>query len=201
MGITYPSPSGLAQALFPAVQLRVLSLLFGQPERTFQSAELIRLVASGDGAVHRVLTRLTESGLISVTRVGNQKHYRANRDSPIFEELHGLITKTVGLAEPLREALAPFGRRIRGAFVYGSLAKGTDTSKSDVDLMIIADDLDYSEMYQALQRAEEKLSRPVNPTIYAPTEFRKRQKEGNTFLKRVLAGSKLWLIGSDDVLA
>jgi predicted nucleotidyltransferase len=144
---------------------------------------------------------LAESGLVSVTRVGNQKHYRANRESPIFGELHGLITKTVGLADPLREALTPFAKRILGAFVYGSLARGTDTSRSDVDLMIIANELDYAEMYQALQKAEGELGRPVNPTIYSPTEFRKRQREGNTFLKRVLAGSKLWLIGSDNVLA
>jgi predicted nucleotidyltransferase len=201
MGISIASPSALAQALFPTVQLRVLGLLFGQPDRSFQSAELIRLVASGDGAVHRVLTRLAESGLVSVTRIGNQKHYRANRESPIFEELHGLIVKTVGLAEPLRAVLAPFAPRITAAFVYGSLAKGSDTAKSDVDLMIIGDDLNYAEVYEALRNAEEVLQRPVNPTIYSPREFRKRQRDRNAFLTRVLAGPRTWLIGAEDALA
>jgi predicted nucleotidyltransferase len=201
MGIQTPSPSALAEALFSTVQLRVLGLLFGQPDRSFQGAELIRLVAGGDGAVHRVLTRLAQSGLVSVTRIGNQKHYRANRESPIFEELHGLIIKTVGLAGPLQLALAPFARRITAAFVYGSLARGGDTARSDVDLMIIGDALNYTEVYQALQEAERVLHRPVNPTIYAPREFRKRRQARNAFLERVLAGPRVWLIGSDDALA
>ncbi len=201
MGTISPSPSALAEALFSKVQLRVLGLLFGQPDRSFQSAELIRLVDSGDGAVHRVVTRLAENGLVSVTRIGNQKHYRANSESPIFGELHGLILKTVGLSGPLQTALAPFARRIAAAFVYGSLARGTDTAKSDVDLMIIGDDLDYAEVYEALRKAEDVLQRPVNPTIYTPKEFRKRRQERNAFLARVLTGPRVWLIGTEDAIA
>ena len=201
MGMTATANTALAQALFSTVQLRVLGLLFGQPDRSFQGAELIRLARSGDGAVHRVLTRLAESGLVTVTRIGNQKHYRANAESPIFGELHGLIVKTVGLTAPLQKALAPFADRIMGAFVYGSIAKGTDTAKSDVDLMIIGEGLDYSQVYTALQAAERALHRSVNPTIYNRKEFRKRKRAGNAFLERVLAQPKLWVIGSDHVFA
>lgn len=201
MGIADAPQSALAQALFSTVQLRVLGLLFGQPDRTYQSAELIRLANSGDGAVHRVLTRLAQSGLVSVTRIGNQKHYRANRESPIFEELHGLILKTVGLSGPLVAALTPFAPRITAAFVYGSLARGSDTARSDVDLMIIGNELNYAEVYEALQRAEKVLNRPVNPTIYSSREFKKRRQEHNAFLARVLGGSKVWLIGSEETLA
>ena len=99
--------SGLAGALFTPVQQRVLGLLFGQPERRFRSGEIIRLAASGTGAVHRQLQRLEAVQLVEVTREGNQKHYRARRDSPIFAELQGLIVKTVGIVDPLRVALAP----------------------------------------------------------------------------------------------
>jgi predicted nucleotidyltransferase len=197
MGMTEPTPTALAQALFSTVQLRVLGLLFGQPDRSFQSAELIRLAHSGDGAVHRVLTRLAESGLVTVTRIGNQKHYQANAESPIFGELHGLIVKTVGLTAPLQAALAPFTERIADAFVYGSMARGTDTAKSDVDLMIVGDGLDYPKVYEALQGAERILDRKVNPTIYSRKEFRKRRREKNPFLERVLAQPKLWVIGSE----
>ena len=197
MGITVAAHTALAQALFSSVQLRILGLLFGQPDRSFQGAELIRLAHSGDGAVHRVLTRLAESGLVTVTRIGNQKHYRANAESPIFEELHGLIVKTVGLTAPLQAALAPFAERITDAFVYGSLAKGTDTAKSDVDLMIIGEELDYPKVYEALQEAERILDRKVNPTVYSRKEFRKRRREQNPFLERVLAQPKLWVIGSE----
>jgi len=200
MGTQEISSSALAEALFPNVLLRVLGLLFGQPDRTFQGAELIRLAASGDGAVHRVLTRLADSGLVTVTRVGNQKHYRANQASPIFEELRGLIVKTVGLKVPLQAALAPFANRVKAAFVYGSLAKGTDTAKSDVDLMIIGQRLDYPDLYAALQGAEAVLHRPVNPTIYTMQEFNKRKKSENAFIERVLAQPRLWVIGSDRVL-
>lgn len=200
MGTQAIAQTALAEALFPTVMLRVLGLLFGQPDRSYRGGELIRLAASGDGAVHRVLTRLAESGLVSVTRVGNQKHYRANPDSPIFEELRGLIVKTVGLTVPLQAALAPFADRIRAAFVYGSLAKGTDTAKSDVDLMIIGDRLDYPALYRALQSAEATLGRPVNPTIYGIKEFNQRKrKEG--FVERVLSQPRLWVIGSDHALA
>jgi predicted nucleotidyltransferase len=199
MGIEPGSRSALAEALFSTVQLRVLGLLFGQPDRSFQGAELIRLARSGAGAVHRVLTRLAATGLVSVTPSGNQKHYRANEMSPIFTELHGLIVKTVGLAAPLQAALAPFADQISGAFVYGSVAKGSESTRSDIDLMIIGDGLDYAALYQALQPAEATLGRVVNPTIYGVKEFNRRKRtEG--FVERVLHQPKLWVIGSDHAI-
>lgn len=201
MGITETANASLAEALFSTVQLRVLGLLFGQPERSYQGAELIRMARSGDGAVHRVLTRLAESGLVTVTRIGNQRHYQANRASPVFEELCGLIIKTVGMAGPLQAALAPFGERIRAAFVYGSVARGTDTARSDVDLMIVGEDLDHADLYAALPAAEAALGRPVNPTIYTLKEFHKRKRAENPFLTRVLAQPRLWVIGGEHALA
>lgn len=200
MGTQQEVRSNLAEALFPAVQLRVLGLLFGQPDRSFQGAELIRLVGSGAGAAHRVLTRLVESGLATVTPIGNQKHYRANSESPIYEELRGLIAKTVGIVAPLQLALAPLAEQIRAAFVYGSLAKGTDTAKSDVDLMIIGDGLDYPEVYRRLQEVESGLGRTINPTLYTAKEFRRRRKEGH-FVERVLSQPRLWVIRNDGDVA
>src|SRR5947209_13497740 len=113
--------AGLANALFTRVQQRVLGILFGQPERRFQSAELIRLAGSGTGAVHRQLQRLVEAGLVAVTHAGNQKYYQAQKDASVYPELHGLIVKTVGIVEPLRAALAPVADRIDLAFVFGSV--------------------------------------------------------------------------------
>lgn len=189
---------GLADALFTSVQQRVLALLFGQPERRFQSAELIRLARSGTGAVHRQLGRLAEAGLVSVTRTGNQKHYQANRTSPVFAELHGLIIKTVGLAEPLRRALAPLAPRIRTAFIYGSAAKGTDRAGSDVDLMVISDSVRYPDVYQALQPVEVTLARPVNPTVMTLAEWRKKRARSDSFATRVAGQPRLLVIGSAD---
>jgi predicted nucleotidyltransferase len=196
MGITLGARSALAEALFSTVELRVLGLLFGQPDRSYQGSELIRLARSGAGAVHRVVTRLAETGLVTVTKIGNQKHYKANQDSPIYAELHGLIVKTVGLTAPLQVALAPFLDQISAAFVYGSIAKGSENTRSDIDLMIIGEGLDYPTLYQALQPVESALSRPVNPTVYGIKEFNRR-KRTQGFVERVLHQPKLWVIGSD----
>ena len=163
MGMNSRSNVSIADALFSSVQQRVLALLFGQPDREFHTSELIRLAGAGSGAVQRELGRLAASGLVTVTEVGNQKRYRANQTSPVFDELHRLTVKTVGLVSPLREALGDSVDRIRAAFVFGSVAKGTDTAKSDIDVMVIADDLSYAEVFERLQKAEEQLGRDHQP--------------------------------------
>lgn len=188
---------GLAGALFTPVQARVLGLVFGQPERRYQSAELIRMVAGGTGAVHRQLERLVEAGLVTVTRVGNQKHYQANAESPVFDELHGLAVKTVGLVEPLRVALAPHAGRIRAAFIYGSVANGTDRAGSDIDLMILSDSLRHDEVFTALTEAEAAIGRPVNPTLMSPRSWRAKRAKKGSFVSRVTGAPLTFVIGSE----
>lgn len=199
------APTGLADVLFTPVQQRVLGLLFGQPERRFQSAELIRLAGSGTGAAHRLLTRLAETGLVTTERVGNQKHYQANADSPVFAELAGLVRKTVGLAAPLQAALAPLAGKIAAAFVYGSIAKGSDKAASDIDLMVIAkhgkDGLEYGTLYRALQEAETVLGRTINPNLMSLAEWRHKRAEGDSFAARIAAQPRLFVVGSDDEFA
>ncbi len=168
------TPTALADALFTPVQQRVLGLLFGRPERRFQSAELIRLADSGTGATHRLLSRLAKCGLVRVSVEGRQKYYQANSDSPIFEEMVGLVRKTVGLVGPLREALEPLAGRVQVAFVYGSVAGGKDRADSDIDLMVIAEELDYPTLFEAVQAAEQSLGRPVNPNLMKPSEWKRK---------------------------
>ena len=193
-------PAGLADALFSGTQQRVLAWLFGQPERSFYATELIGLAGAGSGAVQRELARLAQSGLVTARAVGNQKHYQANPEAPIYAELCGIVQKTVGLAEPLREALAPLASRIHAAFVFGSVAKREDTASSDIDLMLVSDDLAYSDLYAALEAASQRLGRTVNPTIYTSKELAKRVKSKEAFATRVLGQPKLWLIGGEDDL-
>ena len=192
---------GLADALFSQVQQRVLGLLFGQPERRFQGAELIRLAQGGTGAVHRQLTRLERVGLVTVTRIGNQKYYQANPDSAVYQELHGLIVKTVGMVGPLRAALEPLAASITAAFVFGSVAKGTDRALSDIDVMILAQDLSYPELYTALKAAEHVLGRQVNPTVMTPVEWQTKQQAADSFATRVAGGPKLFVLGDEDAIA
>jgi len=197
MGRTHTGSTSLADALFSPVQKRVLGLLFGQPDRRFQSAELIRLAGSGTGAVHRQLSRLAEAGWVSVHRSGNQKHYQANRSCPAFAELHGLIVKTVGVVEPLRQALKAKAKAIRAAFVYGSVAKGSDKAASDIDLMVISDRLGYEDLFNALQAAESVLARPVNPNVLSLAEWRAKRAQKGSFAARIAAQPRLFVIGSD----
>lgn len=194
-----PEPAGtaLAEVLFTPVQQRVLGLIFGQPDRSFQSGELIRLAGSGTGAVHRLLTRMADTGLVAVERVGNQKFYRANRDSPVFDELVGLVRKTVGLAGPLQSALAPFTSRIYAAFVYGSVARGEESSASDIDLLVIADDLEYSDLYTAIPAVETLLARPVSPNLMTRKEWRRKRADRDSFAGRISNQPKLFVVGNE----
>jgi predicted nucleotidyltransferase len=189
------APTSLADALFTTTQQRVLALLFGQPDRSFYANELIERTGSGSGAVQRELKRLASSGLVTVRRIGNQKHYQANPASPVFGELTGLVKKTVALAEPIREALATLADRIELALLYGSVAKGTDTAASDIDILIVGDGLTLEDIYSALAPVEADLQRKISPTLYTSKEFADRKAANNAFIGRVLSGEHLTLIG------
>jgi predicted nucleotidyltransferase len=195
-----PAPS-LADALFTGTQQRVLALLFGQPARSFYANELIGLAGMGSGAVQRELTTLAGSGLVTVRSVGNQKHYQANAEAPIFDELRGIVQKTFGLAEPLRQALDPLASKLAAAFVYGSVAKNIDTAASDIDLMVISDELAYPDLFAALEAVGAAIGRTVNPTILTRKELTKRVKAKESFTTRVLAQPKIWIIGDESALA
>jgi predicted nucleotidyltransferase len=187
----------LSGALFSNVQRRVLALIFGQPDRSFYTSEIVRNVRSGTGAVDRELSRLAHSGLVTVERIGNQKHYRANRESPIFEELHRIVLKTVGLTEPLRQSLAPSAGKIKAAFVYGSVAKGADTARSDIDLIVIGDDLTYTDLYEGLQKAENTLCRRVNPTVLSPEDWKRKARHKDSIISKLIEQPKIFIFGSE----
>ena len=193
-------PLAVADALFTRTQQRVLGLLYGNPARSFYSNEIVRLSGVGIGTVHRELARLLASGLVTAGRIGNQKHYQANRSAAVFQELRGLALKTFGVADVLRNALAPLAPRIRVAFVHGAVAAGTgtDTGAGDVDVLVLSDYLGYGEVIATLAGAERLLGRGVNPAIYGRVEFLRRVSEEGGLLARALQGPRIPLIGSDD---
>jgi predicted nucleotidyltransferase len=192
--------TGLADTLFTKTQQRVLALLFGQASRSFYATELIGLAGIGSGAVQRELARLTGCGLVTVRTLGSQKHYQANPASPVFDELRSIVQKTFGLAEPIRDALHPMSHRVRAAFVYGSVAKQTDTVASDIDLMVISDDLSYSDLFATLEAAGAALGRTINPTILTRKELARKVKSAEAFVVRVLDQPKIWIIGDESDL-
>ena len=196
-----PVRASVTDALFTSTQQRVLALLFGQPERSFFTKELIDLTGSGSGAVQRELARLQVSGLITQTILGNQKHYQANADAPIFAELCGIATKMLGPADTLRRALLPLADALYLALLYGSVAKGSDTAHSDFDLLLVSDSLTLEQVYAALTPAERQLGRAVSPTLYTLTEFHQRLAARNPFLTKLLAGKTIALFGDQHALA
>jgi predicted nucleotidyltransferase len=188
----------VADALFSRTQQRVLGLLYGSPERSFFATEIFERAGAGRGTVQRELERLGSSGLLLVTRIGNQKHYQANPDTPIFSELRAVILKTSGLAEPVRDALAAVAGKIDLALIYGSVARGETHAASDVDLLVVASALTLEQLFARLARAERTVGRKINPMLLTPDEFRRRRRDGNPFLEKVLTGKTIALIGSVD---
>ncbi len=198
MGTATHSPLGLSNALFAKVQQRVLALIFGHPERSFYTSEIVRKVDSGVGAVERELSKLERSGLVTVERVGNQKHYRANQTAPIFEDLRALVEKTAGLAEPIKKYFEPYSGAIKSAFVYGSVAKGVDTAHSDIDLMVIGDDLNYSDLYTAAQNVERELRRKVHPLFVSPNDWQRKISAKGSVFSKISHSPKIFIIGSEE---
>src|SRR4051812_5605472 len=201
MGTRLGARVNLSDALFSRTQQRVLGLLFGHPDRSFFATEIFERTGGGRGTVQRELARLVSSGLVLMTRVGNQTHYRANDASPIFSELRSIIVKTSGIAEPIREALAPLAAKIDLALVYGSVARGEAHAGSDVDLLVVASDVTLEQLFSRLARAERAVGRKINPTLLTPDEFRRRRHNGNSFLKKILSDAVIPLIGSADAEA
>jgi len=186
------------RVLFGQTRRDVLALLLGRPDERFYLREILRATGGGSGAVQRELKQLVEAGLVQRRSEGRQVYFSANRAAAIFPELQAIIQKTAGAADVLRAALAPLLRkeRIAVAFVYGSVASGSQTAESDVDLLILGD-VTLADVIPAVRSAERRLGREVNPSVYPVKEFRKKLKAGAPFLKRVLEGAKFFIAGDE----
>jgi predicted nucleotidyltransferase len=185
----------IATALFSDSQSRVFQWLFGQPDREFHLSELRRLTGLGSASLQRELNRLAKAGLVRSERVGNLRRFQANPQSPVYGELVGLTRKTLGVEPLLREALRPLVPNLQAAWIYGSVAKQTDTAQSDIDVMLIGKNLPLAKVLELLVPLEAQLGRKINPTCYTPTEFKRRRAEPDSFVNRVLAQPILPLMG------
>ena len=188
----------IAEALFGQTKRRVLALLFGRPESAFYLREIARETGSGTGAVQRELAQLVAAGLVRRSRQGQHVYFSADPASPVYGEMRSLLAKTAGIADVLRTGLAQLPRRakILVAFIYGSVAAGQHTSASDIDLMVIGR-VELADLLPALRPIQERLGREVNPTVYRPEEL----AEPSSFVRRVLDGPKIMLVGTEDDIA
>lgn len=187
----------ISAALFSDSQARLFRWLFGQPERSYHLSELRRLSGLGSASLQRELSRLVDAGLILSERVGNLRRFQANQQSPVYTELVALTRKVLGAEPLLREALQPIAARLETAFIYGSVAKQTDTAQSDIDLMLVGEDLSLNEILTLLLPLETQLGRKINPNCYTQSEYARRLAEPDSFVNRVLAQPILPVIGKD----
>ncbi len=184
----------VATALFTDSQSRLYVWLFGQPDRAYHLNELRRLTGLGSASLQRELNRLATAGLVDAQALGNLRRFQANPQSPVYAELVALTRKTLGTIPVLRDALRPLQPNLQSAWVYGSVAKQTDTARSDIDVMLVGNDLQLSQVLAALEPAEAQLSRKINPSCYSPQEFERRRAEPDSFVNRVLSQPTLPLI-------
>lgn len=184
----------LASVLFPDYRRKVLALLLLHPESSYHQREIARLTETQSGTLSRELVKLVAAGLAVKTRVGNQQHYRANRECPIFEELASILRKTSGLTDILAEALSPIADRISAAFVFGSMASGKASAGSDIDLMILGT-VAFREVVASLYPCQETLGREINPKVYQREEWQRLLAEGGAFITDLLEKPKVFVIG------
>lgn len=194
------SNTTLLDLLFGDYRQRVLAQLLLQPDAGFHVRELARQTGTTPGTLTRELGKLASVGLIRRSKIGNQVRYQANRDNPVYAELAGLFRKTAGATAQIAAALHPLADRIRVAFVFGSYARGAESSGSDVDVFVLGD-IGFAELVQALHPVQRSLQREISPVLYAPAEFRAKLRARDAFSRELLAKPKLFLIGSEDELA
>jgi predicted nucleotidyltransferase len=189
----------LCSGLFGKTRQAVLALLYRQADKSFYTKQILDAVKSGRGTVQRELKNLTDTGIIIREVQGRQVYYHANEKCPIFEELKSIVRKTFGVADVIRQSLASSARKIRTAFIFGSVARSADDRRSDIDLMVVGR-ISFGDVVSLLGPAEEKLAREINPVVYPIAEFKKRVKEDHHFVKTVLEGDKIFVIGDEDEL-
>jgi predicted nucleotidyltransferase len=189
----------LCSGLFGKTRQAVLALLYGRADSSFYTKQILDAVKIGRGTVQRELKNLTDAGIISREVQGRQVYYRADARCPIFDELKGIVRKTFGVADVIRQSLVTNADKILVAFIFGSVARSTDDRRSDIDLMVVGD-VSFGDVVSLLAPAEQKLGREVNPVVYPIAEFKKRVKEDHHFVKAVLEDEKIFIIGDEDEL-
>lgn len=188
-----------AVALFGKTRRNVLALIFGQPDRSFYLREIVARAGSGMSQVQKELEQLVAADLVLREKRANQVHFRANPEASIYSELLGIVTKTFGVADVLREMLLPFANRIRLAFIYGSIAKGTSGAASDIDLLLVAE-LPPSLLSVPLSELNQRLGRKISMVTYSAEEFGSMLRADHHFISAILEGPKIWLLGNDRIL-
>jgi predicted nucleotidyltransferase len=191
----------MIEAIFGSkLRTKILGWLFTHTDQRYFVRQLTGLIREDSTNVSRELMKLEKAGIVVSTTEGRQKYYQANPKCPIFNELKSIVRKTFGVADVIREALSPFAKDIKAAFIFGSIARSSDDRKSDIDVMVIGN-ITFDDAVSSVMKAQEILKREINPVVYPVEEFKKRLKEKQGFVMEVMRGEKIFLIGDEDELA
>jgi predicted nucleotidyltransferase len=188
-------PSGVGEALFPKIRRKVLALFLLNPDQRYYFREAARLIGDTPGSIQRELKSLTEVGILTMEPIGIQKFYQANKEHPVFNELRSLTEKTFGLADILRDVLRHHADKIVVSFIFGSVAVGRETGKSDIDLLVVGS-ISLRELVAVLEPIEKAVGRPINPALFSKAEFVTRAKKGDHFVTTLLGSEKLFILGN-----
>jgi predicted nucleotidyltransferase len=186
----------LSSVLLPGYRRRVLGLLLLQPDESLHGREIARRTGLTQGTLTRELRLLADVGLLTQKKRGNLTLYRANRASPIFAELSGILRKTSGLADVVVEALTSLADEMDVAFIFGSVARGAESAGSDVDLLVIGS-VDFGALVEALYPAQQQLGREINPKVFSVREWKSKLQQKSSFTTDVLRKPKIFLIGGE----
>jgi len=189
----------IMKSLLPGTRRKVLSLFFLHPDKQFYFREVLKLTGTKQGAIQRELQFLTQSGILELEAKGNQTYYSVNKSHPIYPELSRIVMKTFGLVDVLNDALCPLKDKIEVAAIYGSIASGVETARSDVDLLVIGN-ISFGELSRVTGKVEKEIGREINPTLFPFKEFKEKLKQKNHFLKSTLKSKMIFLIGSENDL-
>ena len=189
----------LCNGLFGKTRQAVLALLYGRTDSSFYTKQILDAIKTGRGTVQRELKKLTDTGIIIREVQGRQVYYRANENCPIFNELKSIVRKTFGVADVLRQSLSPKEDQVWVAFIFGSVARGADDRRSDIDIIVLGS-ISFGDLVSLLSPAEEILGREINPVVYPVAEFKKKVKEDHHFVKTVLEDKKIFVIGDEHEL-
>lgn len=192
-----PVNSNLSEALFPKVKRQLLAKLFGSGGKRFYGRELSRMIQGSQGTVRRELQSLVKAGIVATTTEGRHKYYWADPDCMIYQELLNIVTKTFGVVDLIKQALSEVDEKIQIATIFGSVASGKDTARSDIDLLVVGD-LTYRQLVLALSQQEESLGRPINPVLYSEDEFCDKYINDSHFVKSVVTAENIFIKGSRD---
>jgi len=185
----------LANALFTKTQQKILGLLYTQPDKTFYTNEIIRTTGMGVATIKRELDRMVAADILSLTKIGNQHHYQARKDGLIYAEIHSIVIKTFGISGVIKQALEPLSKEIDSAFIFGSIASGSETMNSDIDLMLVGN-LSFSGVVGATYETQQVLGREINPKIYSREEWNKRVDAKDAFILNVLSKPYMEVMGN-----